>query len=74
MVKEGKKVQLTEDKLVTIIEGITQKAIAEAKVKWVAEQRKAVVETKQPKITSKQIETLVENKVNAILSAKFGKK
>ncbi len=72
MTKGTKKVQLTEDKLVSIIEGITKKAISEAKVKWVADQKK-LTETKQPKITSKQIDRLVETKVNAILTARFGK-
>ena len=73
MKTKGKKVELTEEKLVGIIEKITNTAVKEAKAVWDKEHKAKLAEMKQPKITSKQIDTLIENKVNAILSKKFNK-
>lgn len=76
MDKRKKIIPITEDKLVKVIENITKKAVAEAKTTWEADMKIKLAEAKsknQPKITSKQIEALVESKVNAIISAKFPK-
>ena len=66
--KNARVIRIPESKLVNIIEGIVKTAVKEEKTKWLAESKK----TKKT-ITSKEIDTLVENKVMAILAEKFGK-
>lgn len=67
-VKKARVIRIPESKLVNIIEGIVKTAVKEEKTKWITESKK----TKKT-ITSKEIDTLVENKVMAILAKKFGK-
>ena len=66
--KNARVIRIPESKLVNIIEGIVKTAVKEEKTKWLTESKK----TKRT-ITSKEIDTLVENKVMAILAKKFGK-